>query len=543
MNEHTFDAVVIGAGFGGIYQLHLLKNEQGMNVRLLEKGAGIGGTWYWNKYPGALSDTEARAYRYFFDDELLEGDAWTHRYLTQSQVLGYLERVVNTFKLRDDISLNQEVTRATWNEENKNWEVETTAGERFTAKYLVTALGLLSNVNVPNFPGVKDFKGRVVHTGEWPEDLDITGKRVGVIGTGSTGTQFAVTAQHMASELTVFQRRPQYNVPSGQGPVTETDIDRFKAEAGDLRNLIWDSDLGYGFRESAVPFHSLTVQEQEEVLERAWNHGNAFRYMFETFSDIAEDEEANEAAAAFVRKKIKEIVKDPEIARKLTPTEPYARRPLCNMGYYEMFNEEHVHLVSILENPIQEFVPEGIRLADGTVHELDVVVLATGFDAVDGNYMKMDLRGRNGVTIQEAWVDGPKSVFGIVTHDFPNMFMILGPQSPFCNLPPAIETQVRFIASVIKHAEVLGGAAVDVPADVQEQWIETCQEISDHYLFSKTNSWIYGANIEGKLHRVVFYMDGLKNYTAILSGEVERGFPSLSFTMMAALDHATAGVN
>lgn len=540
MHEDHFDSVVIGAGFGGIYQLHLLKNEQWMNVRLFEKGGGIGGTWYWNKYPGALSDTEARAYRYFFDDELLQNDAWTHRYLTQSQVLNYLERVVDHCGLREDISLNSEIVSVVWDDTANVWRVETNSGERVTATYLVTALGLLSNVNVPSFAGVETFNGRVVHTGEWPEDFDITGKRVGVIGTGSTGTQFAVTAQHMASELTVFQRRPQYNVPSGQRPITDAEIDGFKQEYKDLKQLIWQSDLGYGFAESTVPSTSLSPREQEDILDRAWNNGNAFRYMFETFNDIAESPEANEIAAAFVRKKISEIVKDPETARKLTPTEPYARRPLCNMGYYEMFNQDHVHLVSILENPIEKFVPNGIMLTDGSVHELDVVVLATGFDAVDGNYMKMDLRGRNGITIQEAWRDGPESTFGVVTHDFPNMFMILGPQSPFCNLPPAIETQARFISTVIGRANVMGDAQVDVSAETQSRWVETCKEISDHYLFAKTDSWIYGANIEGKLHRVVFYMNGLANYSKILDEEIGGNFPSLTFS--GAKDRQVVGL-
>lgn len=260
-----YDAVVIGAGFGGIYQLHLLKNEQNLDVRLLEKGSGIGGTWFWNKYPGAQSDTEARAYRYFFDEDLLASDEWTHRYLTQPQVLGYLEKVVDRYGLQPNISLNEEVVSAIWDEGDAVWRLTTNSGMQMTATYLVTALGLLSQVNVPDFPGVSDYSGTIVHTGQWPEDLDLAGKRVGVIGTGSTGTQFALAASKLAKEVTVFQRRPQYNVPSGNGPISEADLNMFRDSHRELRDIIWASDLGYGFKESNVPFVAYSPDEQEKL--------------------------------------------------------------------------------------------------------------------------------------------------------------------------------------------------------------------------------------------------------------------------------------
>jgi len=528
MGAQHVDAVVIGAGFGGIYQLHLLKNELGLSVKAFEKGSGIGGTWFWNRYPGALSDTEARAYRYFFDDELLVADEWTHRYLTQRQVLSYLERVVDHYDLRGDIVLNEEVDSAVWDDEDSVWRVRTSAGTEVTARYLVTALGLLSRVNIPDFPGMESFAGRIVHTGAWPEDLDLSGKRVGVIGTGSTGTQLSLAASRIASDLTVFQRRPQYNVPSGNGPIAEADIAEFRSSFGEIRGQIWSSDLAYGFVESTKPYADFTPEEREAVLERGWQRGNAFRFMFETFSDIAEHDDANEAAADFIRRKIAQIVTDPETARLLSPTEPYARRPLCNAGYYEMFNEPNVHLVSLLETPIDRIVPEGIRTSDGVVHELDVIVLATGFDAVDGNYLKMDIRGRGGLSIRDAWADGPRSYLGISTYGFPNMFMILGPQSPFCNLPPAIETQARWIASAVSHTEQSSSGVFEVDERAQSQWLDECQELSDHYVFGKTDSWIYGANIPGKLNRVVFYMGGLKAYATRANNEASAGFPAFA---------------
>jgi cyclohexanone monooxygenase len=535
LGTRHIDAVVVGAGFGGIYQLHLLKNELNLEVQLFEKGAGVGGTWYWNRYPGALSDTEARAYRYFFDDELLSTDEWTHRYLTQPQVLSYLERVVQHYGLSENIALNETVDAAIWDDDRRLWRVRTSSGTEVTARYLVTALGLLSRVNVPEFPGVSDFRGDVVHTGNWPDGLDLTGKRVAVIGTGSTGTQLSLAASKVAAEVTVFQRRPQYNVPSGNGPIGPNDIEEFRGSFGDLREQIWGSDLAYGFVESDIPYANLSPQQREAVLEKAWQHGNAFRFMFETFSDIAEHEDANEAAADFVRRKIAQIVKDPETARMLTPHEPYARRPLCNAGYYEMFNEDHVHLVSLLETPIDRFEASGIRTADGTLHELDVVVLATGFDAVDGNYLQTDIRGRDGLTIQDAWADGAKSYLGTSAHGFPNMFMILGPQSPFCNLPPAIETQARWIAAAVSHTEASETAVFEVDEQVQAQWLDVCQELSDHYLFGKTDSWIYGANIPGKLNRVVFYMGGLSAYSRTVEREREAGYPGFSSLRAAQL--------
>jgi cyclohexanone monooxygenase len=528
LGTRHIDAVVVGAGFGGIYQLHLLKNELNLEVQLFEKGAGVGGTWYWNRYPGALSDTEARAYRFFFDDELLFTDAWTHRYLTQPQVLGYLERVVQHFDLSENIALNETVESAIWNDDMGVWRVRTSSGTEVTARYLVTALGLLSRVNVPDFAGVSDFRGGVVHTGNWPDGLDLAGKRVGVIGTGSTGTQLSLAASKVAAEVTVFQRRPQYNVPSGNGPIAPSDIEEFRRSFGELREQIWGSDLAYGFVESDIPYADLSPEEREAVLEKAWQHGNAFRFMFETFSDIAEHEDANEAAADFVRRKIAQIVQDPETARMLTPHEPYARRPLCNAGYYEMFNEDHVHLVSLLETPIDRFEGSGIRTVDGALHELDIVVLATGFDAVDGNYLRMDIRGRDGLTIQDAWADGARSYLGTSVHGFPNLFMILGPQSPFCNLPPAIETQARWIASAVSHTEASETAVFEVDEQVQAQWLDVCQELSDHYLFGKTDSWIYGANIPGKLNRVVFYMGGLSEYARAVEREREAGYPGFT---------------
>lgn len=320
------DAVIIGAGFGGIYMLHKLRNELGLSVKALEKGGGVGGTWYFNRYPGAKSDTESFVYRYGFDKNLLREWNWSTRYLDQPDVLAYLEHVVERFDLARDIQLNTEVTGAAFNEETTCWTITTAEGAQLTSRYLITALGLLARSNIPDIPGRDSFAGRLVHTNAWPDDLDITNNRVGVIGTGSTGTQFIVAAAKTADHLTVFQRSPQYVVPSGNRPMDQAEVDRIKANFDTIWDQVRNSVVAFGFQESTVEAMSVSAQQRHRVFQDNWDTGNGFRFMFGTFADVATDPAANAAAAAFIRSKIAEIVTDPETARKLTPTDLYASR-------------------------------------------------------------------------------------------------------------------------------------------------------------------------------------------------------------------------
>lgn len=530
-----YDAIVVGSGFGGIYALHKLRNEQGLTVRAFEKGGGIGGTWYFNRYPGAKSDTEGFVYRYSFDKDLLQDYDWTTRYLEQEDILDYLNHVVDRFDLRRDIQLNTEVVGAKFDEVRNVWVVRTSTGEEYTARYLVNALGLLAKTNIPDIPGRDSFAGTLVHTNAWPEDLDITGKRVGVIGTGSTGSQFIVAAPKIAGHLTVFQRSPQYCVPSGNGPVDHAEVEQTKQNFDAIWDQVRNSVVAFGFQESAIEAMSVSEEERNRIFQENWDKGNGFRFMFGTFADIATNPEANEAAAAFIRSKIAEIVKDPETARKLTPTGLYAKRPLCNERYYETFNRHNVSLVSLKETPIEEITPRGVRTADGVEHELDVLVFATGFDAVDGNYRSMDLRGRGGQHIDEHWDEAPTSYLGVTTAGFPNMFMILGPNGPFTNLPPSIETQVEFITDLIQDAERKGGAVVEAAAEAEGGWTATCNEIAHMTLFPKAESWIFGANIPGKKNAVMFFMGGLANYRAALGDVQSNDFKGFHFTKAADL--------
>ncbi len=525
-----FDAIVIGAGFGGLYMLHKLRDELGLDVRVFDKAGGVGGTWYWNRYPGALSDTETHLYCYSFDKALLQEWDWNTRYVSQPQILAYLEHVADRYDLRRDITFNTGIAGASFDEARGCWTVRTDRGESFTARYLVTALGLLSATNVPDIKGRETFAGEQYHTGAWPEDVEFAGKRVGVIGTGSTGLQVITAIAPQVEHLTVFQRSPQYSVPVGNGIVPEEEIAAIKRDYDRIWADARRSMTAFGFEESTVPAMSVSEEERQAVFEKAWQTGGGFRFMFGTFGDIATDAQANEAAAAFVRGKIAEIVDDPETAARLTPHDLYAKRPLCDSGYYATFNRDNVSLEDVKANPIAEITPRGVRLEDGTEHALDMIIFATGFDAVDGNYTKIDLRGRGGRSIREHWQQGPTSYLGMTVSGFPNMFMVLGPNGPFTNLPPSIETQVEWIADCVREAECRGQRVVEATPAAESGWTATCKEIADATLFPRAESWIFGANIPGKTNTVMFYMAGLGAYRETLQDVVDDDYRGFSMT-------------
>ena len=525
-----FDAVVIGAGFGGLYMTHKLRDELGMKVQSIDANADIGGTWFANRYPGILSDTESFYYCYSFDKELLQEWTWKNRYVNQTEILEYLNHFADRYDLRKTYQFETRVTSAIFNEKTNLWDVKTNKGESFSAQHLITGLGLLSATNVPNFKGINSFKGQMFHTADWPhEGVDFTDKRVGVIGTGSTGTQFITSTAPLAGHLTVFQRSPQYTVPIGNGPISEEFTQNIKANYDASWKQIKGSMVAFGFVESTVPAAGLPVEETDKVFEKAWENGGGFRFMFETFSDIAVDPSANEAAYTFIRKKIDEIVNDPKTAKMLKPTDIYAKRPLCDSGYYATYNRDNVTLVDVKATPIIEVTPKGILTEDGE-YELDILVFATGFDAVDGNYTKIDIRGRNGLEMKENWKDGPRSFNGMSNAGFPNMHMILGPHGPFTNLPPSIETQVEWISDFIGDMRDKGQVAAEAKQEAEAEWCKTCLDVANMTLFPKADSWIFGANIPGKENTVQFYLAGLGNYRDVINAEAQGGYKSFTFT-------------
>ena len=524
-----FDAIIIGAGFGGMYMTHKLRDELGMTVQCYDKNSNIGGTWYANRYPGILSDTESFFYSYSFDKELLQEWTWKNRYVTQVEILEYLNHFADRYTIRKSYQFDTKITSAIFDENTNLWNVVTDKGDQVTAQHVITGLGILSATNVPNFKGKESFQGEQYHTADWPhQGVDFTGKRVGVIGTGSTGTQVITAVAPQAGHLTVFQRSPQYTVPIGNGPLVEEESNKIKANYGPMWDQLFKSNVAFGFEESTVPATGLPVEETDKVFEAAWKKGGGFRFMFETFNDIAVSPEANETACVFIRKKIDEIVNDPAVAEKLKPYDLYAKRPLCDSGYYATFNRDNVTLVDVKANPIIEITPKGVRTSEGE-HELDILIYATGFDAVDGNYVKIDIRGRDGVQIKDKWADGPSSYIGVANAGFPNMHMILGPNGPFTNLPPSIESQVEWISALIGNMRNNEKVVVEATQEAENGWSNTCEEIANTTLFSKAESWIFGANIPGKKNSVQFYLAGLGSYRQKLSDEASSSYPNFMF--------------
>ncbi|PSK44012.1 hypothetical protein B9Z65_1729 [Elsinoe australis] len=543
----ALDALVVGTGFGGIYQLKKLR-DMGLSVKAIDVASDVGGTWYWNRYPGAMSDTESYLYRYSWDLDDLKTYPWHRHYVYQPEVLDYLRHVTGRHDLRKDMYFNTAMEAADWDDGASRWIVQTSSGITFKARYLITALGLLSKQNFPDIPGIVTFQGKKYHTGAWPEGVSLQGKRVGVIGNGSTGVQVITEIANDVKHLVSFQRNPQYSVPSGQREVEPN----YRQEVNERYKELWkeakdESAFAFGFEEVSRTTFSVDERARRRIYEEEWRKGGGFRFMFGTFSDLTTDEAANKSACDFIKDKIRETVKDPEKARKLMPTQMYARRPLCDAGYYQQFNRDNVEIVSLHDTPISEITADGVLTEDGKHYELDVIIFATGFDAVDGHYTRLAIKGRNGESLKDHWAStGPTTYLGVSVPSFPNMFMILGPNGPFCNIPPAIETHVEFISDIIEAAESTRRKTVQGPdqstndnaltrhdsarygssngsggnmspviestLEAEKAWTDLCDKLSAGSLFRKTDSWIFGANVPGKKHAVMFYFKGLSAY-------------------------------
>ncbi len=518
------DAAILGAGFAGLCMLHKLRNEGGLNARVFDKAGGVGGTWYWNRYPGARSDTESFVYAYSFDRQLYDDWKWTDRYPKQPEILSYLEHVVERYDLARSITLNDGVKSAHWNEKTNRWDITLDSGKRASAKWLVNGLGLLSAPHLPTFPGMEQFRGRIFHTSRWPhEKVDFAGKRVGVIGTGSTGVQVVTEIGSQCKELTVFQRRPQYSVPARHGPIPKEELQHIYEDFEGYFDRVRRSGTCFGFDESIVPAMSVSAEERKRVFDDAWEKGGGFRFMFGTFGDIAVSLESNEAAAQYIRDKISEIVTDPVKAAKLTPHDYYARRPLCDAGYFETFNLPHVDIADVSKHPIVEFTETGIRTAERD-YDLDIVIFATGFDAVTGNFVRIDYQGRGGEKLADKWKNGPRAYFGLSVPGFPNMFSIYGPPGPFTNQPPAIEWQCQWVADTIDYVESKGLDTIEATAKAEQDYLDECIQIAEATLFAKLDWWVMGTNIPGKPRAVSFYMGGMGNYISKLEDVTKDGY-------------------
>jgi cation diffusion facilitator CzcD-associated flavoprotein CzcO len=531
-NQATeLDALVIGAGFAGLYQLLSLRERLGLSVKALEAGGGVGGTWYWNRYPGARCDSESHVYWYTFSPDLMREWEWSERYPGQPEIMRYLNHVADRFDLKRDILFNTRVTAAHYDEAANRWRVRTEAGETFVAKFLITAVGCLSTANVPTFEGLESFQGNWYHTGQWPhEGVDFTGKRVGMIGTGSTGIQAAPVIAAAAKHLTVFQRTANYSVPARNAKLAPEFQRYIKENPDEIRAATRETLNGMAFRIEERLAVETPPEEREAIYEAAWERGGLqFRA---TFKDMLVDKAANDTAADFIRRKIRSIVKDPKTAATLSDIDhPYAaKRPPIDTNYFETFNRPNVTLVDVKATPIERISPAGVCTTEAE-YELDIIVFATGFDAMTGPMLRMDIRGRDGVALRDVWEAGPRNYLGLQIAGFPNLFTITGPGSPsvLCNMPVAIEQHADWIADCIAHMRANGLERIEARPDAVDKWVAEVNEVASKTLLPlATHSWYLGANIPGKPRVFMPYAGGMVRYREICNDVVARGYEGFS---------------
>jgi cyclohexanone monooxygenase len=523
------DVVVAGAGFAGLYALHRLRG-QGLAVRVFEAGEGVGGTWYWNRYPGARCDVESMFYSFSFDDALQQEWHWTERYATQPEILRYAEHVADRYDLRPDIQLETRVEAAHFDEASGRWRIRTlgpTGAQDWVARFFISAVGCLSSSNVPDFPGLEDFEGERYHTGRWPKTApDLAGKRVGIIGTGSSGIQAIPQLARQAEHLSVFQRTANYSVPANNHPLDPDREAEIKADYPRFRAM------GNGFGPVLEPSgRSVATSTPEEVrveLEARWERGGLG--FLSSFEDLLVTPESNEVVAGFVREKIREIVDDPEVAETLCPDTVYGcKRPCIDTGYYETFNRPDVTLVDVSDKPIERITPGGL-VVDGREHPLDVLVFATGFDAMTGSIHKIDIRGRGGRSLEEKWAAGPRTYLGLQSEGFPNLFLVTGPGSPsvLSNMLNAIEQHVDFIARCLAAMEARGAVLVEPELEAEDAWVAHTNEIASYTLYWSCSSWYLGDNIPGK-PRVFMPYVGIPAYNEKCEDVIAKGYEGFAF--------------
>jgi acetone monooxygenase len=515
-SEHQpLDAVIIGAGFTGLYMLWSLR-KLGMSVRVIDAASGVGGTWYWNCYPGARTDSPSSIYQYWFSEELLDEWNWDERYVGQVESERYFNHVADRFDLRKDISFGTRVDSATWNEATARWILKTDRGESVDAQFVITALGPLSAPLVPPFRGHESFKGRLVHTARWPrEGIDLKGQRVGVIGTGATGIQVIQTIAPEVAHLTVFQRTANYAVPMINPRYSDTDHAAIRGRHPQTRETIWRTFAGFDQEGEARPFFDLSPAERRATLERLWADGS-LKIWVAGFMEIFFDPAASEEVSDFVREKIRARIHDPKVAEKLVPRDHGfgTRRVPLETGYFDVYNRDNVDLIDLRTTPIECITPNGVRTSAGEI-PLDVIILATGFDAGTGGLTAIDIRGRGGVSLREQWKSEVRTTMGLQIHGYPNLFTTSAPYAPasaFCNAPTCLQHQVQWIADCIDYLRQHGRSVIEPTAQAEQRWLTHHDELAVASLVSKTKSWYTGANIEGKPNRLLGYLGGVPAY-------------------------------
>ena len=524
-DRSEYDAVVIGAGFAGMFMAYRLRGL-GLRFRIYEVGDDVGGTWYWNRYPGARCDVESLEYSYQFSEELQQEWEWTERYAGQPEILRYAHHVAERFDLRRDMQFETAVTDATFDDATGRWRIRTDADDVVTAQFLITATGNLSAANVPDLDGLDSFAGQQFHTSRWPhEGVDFAGKRVGVVGTGSTGIQAIPVIAREAAELFVFQRTPQFSIPARNQPLSEAEQAEVKADYQGFRERNDKMVGGFGSRYPWNTASALEATDEERIaeFESRWQTGG-FTFLG-SFGDTARTAEANHHAAEFVRQKIRAVVEDPDVAEKLMPTQHIGCKRIClDTQYFETYNRPNVHLVDISAEPIERITPEGI-VSGGHEYGLDCIVFATGFDAMTGPLLRIDIRGRDGVSLRDAWAAGPITYLGLGVPGFPNLFIITGPGSPsvLTNMIPAIEQHGNWIADCIAYVRDHGYTTIEAGADEAHEWVAYVNSVADLTLYPTCNSWYLGANVPGK-PRVFMPLPGWPPYVEKCDDVAAKGY-------------------
>ena len=522
---NCYDAVIVGAGFSGLYMLYRLR-ELGLSARVIEAGSGVGGTWYWNRYPGARCDNESLMYSYSFSEELQQEWSWSSRYARQPEILRYINHVADRFDLRRDIQFETRVTEAIFDEATKGWAIRTDREDHLSATYCIMASGCLSAPRRPGFEGLDAYQGDWYHTGYWPhEGVDFTGKRVAVIGTGSSAIQAIPYIAEQAAHLTVFQRTPNFCIPSWDGPLAPEAERKMKGDYAHYRQLARESeggDIQYSNPESAV---AVSAETLERVFEQRWAEGGF--NMQVAFSDLMTDPEANALAAEFCRSKVRSRVDDPTVAELLCPTDhPFGTKRLCqDSDYFETFNRDNVTLVDVKQSPIESLTPGGLRTRDQD-YAFDAIVFATGFDAMTGALFGIDIRGRSGAALKDKWLAGPRTYLGLASAGFPNLFTITGPGSPsvLSNMVVALEQHVDWVTNCIDHLRQQGLECIEATLEAEDEWVRHVDEVGHQTLFPQANSWYVGANIPGKPRVFTPYVGGLGNYTKICERVAANGY-------------------
>jgi cyclohexanone monooxygenase len=534
----SYDVIIVGAGFGGMYMLHKLRGL-GLSARVLDAATGVGGTWYWNRYPGARCDVESMQYSFSFSKELQQEWHWSERFAGQPEILAYANHVADRFDLRRDIQLETRVTAAHYDEKTRRWQVMTDGGERFAAQFCVMATGCLSTAKLPEIAGRDSYRGATYHTGYWPhEGVDFTGLKVAVIGTGSSAIQAIPVMAEQARQLTVFQRTPNYSIPSRNGPMTpdyegpwKSAYDKRRAKARTMRTgILYDaSDANYGIND--ISAMAVSPEERQRIYEQRWATGGTS--FMAAFNDLITNQDSNDTASEFVRSKIREIVKDPATAEILCPKDyPIGTKRICvDTNYFETYNRPNVELVDLKATPIEAITPAGVRTTDGE-RAFDAIVYATGFDAMTGTLMNIDIRGRDGTELREKWAAGPLTYLGLMCAGLPNLFMITGPGSPsvLSNMIVSIEQHVDWLVGALAHMRSTGVETIEPTADSEVAWGQHVNEAGHRTLYVKAASWYMGANVPGKPRVFMPYIGGVGIYRQECDEVAAKGYEGFVLT-------------